>query len=313
MIQSRVLFEKYGIHIFLGLLIVTACFISPAFMKYRNINNVLDECAALGMVGLGQTFVILSGGGGIDLSVASIMATVAVVTSKYTAGQNASLLPVGLVCCLFGVVVGLGNGLLITKRRVPPVMATLGMMIIVQGIRFLFTKGAPTGDFPPFLSFLGKGDIGPIPVSILSLAVMTVIAAIVLKKTVMGRQIYAVGGNIDAARLAGYNTNLIVTVVYMISGLTAAIGGLYLAGWLAITDNWVGKGYEIDSIAVVVMGGTSFEGGRGGVFGTIAGVLILAILYNLVILLGLPVNIQHIIKGSVIVLAASFYVTRGVR
>ena len=313
MIQSRALFEKYGIHIFLGILIVVACFISPEFTKYQNINNVLDECAALGMVSLGQTFVILSGGGGIDLSVASIMATVAVLTSKYTMGQNALLLPVGLMCCGFGLLVGLGNGLLITKRRVPPVMATLGTMIIVQGIRFFITKGAPTGDFPRFLSFLGKGDIGPIPVSILSLAIMAAIAAIVLNKTVLGRQIYAVGGNIDAARLAGYNTDLVKTAVYMVSGLTAAIGGLYLAGWLAILDNWVGKGYEIDSIAVVVMGGTSFEGGRGGILGTIAGVLILAILYNLVILLGLPINIQYIIKGAVIVLAASFYVRRRAR
>jgi len=313
MLQGKNLFEKYGIYLFLGLLFVVASVVAPKFLRYQNINNILDECAALGMVGIGQTFVILSGGGGIDLSVASIMSTVAVVTSKYTGGSDALMLPVGLLCCGFGLLVGLANGLLITKRKVPPVMATLGMMIIVQGIRFLFTKGAPTGDFPPILSFLGHGDIGPVPVSILSWAVMVVIAIIVLHKTSLGRKIYAIGGNIQTAKLAGYNTDLIITGVYMISGLTAAIGGLYLSGWLGIVDNWVGKGYEIDSIAVVVMGGTSFEGGRGGILGTVAGVLILAILYNLVILLGLPINIQYVIKGAVIVLAASFYVRRKMR
>ena len=220
------------------------------------------------------------------------------------------LLPVALMCVVFGALVGLANGLLITKRKVPPFMATLGMMIIIQGLRFMYTKGAPKGDFPPFLRYLGRGSLGPIPVSILSLAILTVIAVIVLRKTVFGRQLYAVGGNIDTAYLSGYKTDVIITTTYMVSGVTAAIAGMYLAGWIGIADNWVGKGYELDSIAAVVMGGTSFEGGQGGVLGTIAGVLIIMMLYNLILLLHLPVQAQYIVKGAVIVLAASFYVRR---
>jgi ribose transport system permease protein/inositol transport system permease protein len=241
------------------------------------------------------------------------MATVAVIVAKNTGGQDALLLPVASFCLVFGLLVGLFNGLLITKRRVPPFMATLGMMIIIQGLRFIYTKGAPKGDFPPFLRFLGNGSIGPIPTSIISLAVFTAIAAIILRKTVFGRQVYTIGGNINTARLSGYPTDLVITVTYMISGLTAAIAGFYLAGWIGIADNWVGRGYELDSIAAVVMGGTSFEGGRGGVLGTIAGVLIIMMLFNLVLLLHLPVQVQYIVKGAVIILAASFYVRRAVR
>lgn len=303
-------FDKYGIYIFLAILFIFASIVSPAFLRPQNLTDVLNQAAALGILSIGQTFVILTGRGGLDLSVASVMATAAVIVAKNTGGQNELLLPVALMCLLFGVLVGLANGLLITKRKVPPFMATLGMMIIIQGLRFMYTKGAPKGDFPPFLRFLGRGSLGPIPVSILSLAILTIIALIVMRKTLFGRQLYAVGGNIDTAYLSGYKTDLIITTTYMISGFTAAIAGMYLAGWIGIADNWVGKGYELDSIAAVVMGGTSFEGGQGGVLGTIAGVLIIMMLYNLILLLHLPVQAQYIVKGAVIVLAASFYVRR---
>lgn len=259
------------------------------------------------MVAIGQTFVILIGGGGLDLSVASVMATVAVIVAHNTRGQDALFFPVSLICLVFGLLVGLVNGLLITKRKVQPFMATIGMMIIIQGLRFLYTGGAPKGGFPPILRFLGTGNIGPVPMSIFSLAILAVIAVIVLQKTTLGRQIYVIGGNIETAFLSGYRIDLVITVVYMISGFAAAIAGLYLAGYIGVSDNWVGKGYELDSIAAVVMGGTSFAGGRGGVMGTIVGVLIIIMLYNLVLLLHLPVQAQYVVKGAIIILATSFY------
>jgi ribose transport system permease protein len=265
------------------------------------------------MVAIGQTFVILTGGGGLDLSVASVMATVAVIAAAHTGGQDSQLLPAAAICLFFGILIGLINGLLITKLRVPPIMATLGMMIILLGGRFLYTKGIAEGSYPPILRFLGTGFVGPIPTSVLSLAIMVVIATVVLKKTVFGRQVYATGANINTAILSGYNTDLILVMIYMISGLMASIAGLYIAGWIGVADNWVGQGYEVDSIAAVVMGGTSFEGGRGGVLGTMAGVLILVTIYNLVLLLHLPVQTQYMVKGAVIIIAASFYVRRGTR
>jgi ribose transport system permease protein/inositol transport system permease protein len=252
-ISIKSVFEKYGIYIFLGLLFITASVVSPQFLNPQNLKDILNQAAALGMVAIGQTFVILIGGGGLDLSVASVM------MAHNTGGQDALFLPVAFVCLLFGILVGLVNGLLITKRKVQPFMATLGVvqpfmatlgvMIIVQGLRFLYTKGAPKGGFPPILRFLGTGDIGPIPTSILSLAMLVALAVIVLNKTTLGRQIYAIGGNIETAYLSGYRIDLVITVVYMISGFCAAIAGLYLAGYVGISDNWVGKGYELDSIA----------------------------------------------------------------
>lgn len=304
---TRSLFEKYGIFIFLGILIIAASAVSPDFLKPQNLKDILNQSAARGMVSIGQTFVILIGGGGLDLSVASVMSTVAVIMAHNTGGENALFLPVAGVCLFFGILVGLINGLLITKRKVQPFMATLGMMIIIQGIRFLYTKGMPKGGFPPILRFLGTRDVGPIPTSIASLAVMVVIAFITLRKTTYGRKIYAIGGNIHTARLCGYNIDIIIISVYMVSGFMASVAGLYLAGWIGIADNWVGKGYELDSIAAVVMGGTTFEGGRGGVLGTIVGVLIVMMLYNIVLLLGLPVQMQYVVKGVVIILATSFY------
>ncbi len=306
----KLTFESYGIYIFLVALFVFASIFSPAFIRPQNIRDVLNQAAALGIVSIGQTFVILSGRGGVDLSVASIMATVAVIFDKNTGGRDELLFPIALVCILFGVLVGLANGLLVTKRKVPPFMATLGMMIIVQGLRFIYTNGAPGSNVPPFLRLLGQGNLGPLPISVISLAILTTIAYIVLRKTLFGRQLYAVGGNTETACLSGYNVDILVTAAYMISGLTAAIAGMYLVGWIGYADNWVGKGYDLDSIAAVVMGGTSFEGGRGGILGTIAGVLIIMMLYNVVLLLHLPVQGQYIVKGAVVILAAAFYVRR---
>ena len=306
-LSPRLLFERYGIYIFLVLLIIIASIISPEFFNPQNLKDILNQSAALGIVALGQTFVILIGGGGLDLSVGSVMATVAVIMAHNTEGENALFFPVLGVCVLFGLIVGLANGILITKRKVQPFMATLGMMIIIQGIRFLYTKGMPKGNFPPIQRFLGTGDVGPIPASILSLIIMLIIAWFVLRKTTFGRKIYAIGGNIQTARLCGYNIDLVIIGVYMISGFMATVAGVYLGGWIGISDNWVGKGYELDSIAAVVMGGTTFEGGRGGVVGTIVGVLIVMMLFNIVLLIGLPVQAQYIVKGVVIILATSFY------
>ena len=311
MISAKTVIDKYGIYIFLVLLFVTSSVISPAFLNVQNIKNILTPTTALGIVALGQTYVILIGRASVDLSVAAVMATVGVVAAKMTEGLDSLLLPAVMTCLLIGLIVGLINGLLVTKRNVQPFIATLATMIILQGARFIYTGAAPKGTFPPFLRFLGTGSIGPIPASVLSLILLVFVAHFVLSKTVYGRRIYATGANINTAILSGYNTDLIIIGVYMISGFTAAIAGLYLAAWIGVADSFAGQGYELDSIAAVVMGGTTFEGGRGGVLGTIAGVLVIVMLYNMVLLLHLPLQTQFIVKGVVIVLASSFYIFRG--
>ena len=310
MIGVKAAFERHGIFIFLGGLFLFSSILSPAFLTAQNLKNILTPAAALGMVSIGQTFVILTGRGGLDLSVASVMASTAVMIAGLTQGKDELLFPVICICLTFGIFVGLVNGALVTKRGIQPFIATLGIMIIIQGLRFLYTRGAPKGTYPALLRFLGTGSVGPIPTSIISLAVATIIAWIVLEKTIYGRKVYAVGGNINTAALSGYNTDGILISIYAISGFMAALSGIFLAGWLGVSDNWIGKGYEVDSIAAVVMGGTSFAGGRGGVLGSIAGVFILMIIYNLLLLLHLPHQAQLIIKGAIIILAVSFYARR---
>jgi ribose/xylose/arabinose/galactoside ABC-type transport system permease subunit len=310
MISAKTIIDKYGIYIFLCLLFISSSIISPAFLTVQNIKNILTPTTALGIVALGQTFVILIGRGSVDLSVASVMATVGVVAAKMAEGKDSMLLPAAMTCLLIGLLVGLVNGLLVTKRNVQPFIATLAMMIILQGARFIYTGAAPKGTFPPFLRFLGTGSVGPVPASVISLALFVFVAHLVLSKTVYGRKIYSTGANINTAILSGYNTDLIIIGVYLISGFTAAIAGLYLAAWIGVADSFVGHGYELDSIAAAVMGGTTFEGGRGGVLGTIAGVLIIMTLYNMVLLLHLPLQTQFIVKGAVIILASSFYIFR---
>jgi len=308
--KLKLFLKSYGIYVFLAILFAASSVLSPAFLKLSNLQHIFIPGAILGIVAVGQTFVILTGRGGLDLSVAAVMATAAVMISGMTHGQNSLLFPGIAACLAFGMLVGLVNGLLVTKWNVQPFIATLGVLMIVQGGRFLYTEGSPKGTYPEFLRVLGTQHTFHIPNAVISLFIIALIAMIVLRKTTFGRQLYATGGNVHTAKLSGYRTDLIITMTYIISGLTAAIGGLYYAGWIGISDNWIGHGYEIDSIAAAVMGGTSFEGGRGGVIGTIAGVFILTILYNLVLLLHLPIQSQYIVKGFVIILAVSFYVTR---
>jgi ribose transport system permease protein len=220
------------------------------------------------------------------------------------------ILPALVACVGLGAVFGLINGLLITKRKVAPFIATLGMAIVITGAQLVWTNGAPKGDMPDLIRFLGRGGVGPIPAALIVFTILSIVAAFVLRRTVFGRRVYAVGGNAEAARLSGTNTDRVIIGVYVISGVMAALGGIILGGFIGVSDNWVGKGLELDSIAAVVIGGTSLFGGRGGVSGTAAGVILLTILLNLVLLLGLPVEVQLVVKGLVIIGAVTVYTQR---
>ncbi len=299
---------KSGIYLALALLLLVAAVISPVFYRSRNIFAVLEQASALGIVSIGQTFVILAGG--IDFSVGAVMATTNVVAGSQMLGRNEMVVPVSLLCLALGGSVGLINSVLITRLRIPPFVATLGMMIVIRGTRFLYTKGAPYGSIPPNLRFVGTGKIGSLPVAVIVFALFSVVAIFFLRKTVLGRKIYSVGGNPIAAHLSGTRVNWVITITYVICGLLAAVAGLVLTGYLGFADNWAGKGYELDSIAAVVVGGASLTGGRGSVMGTIAGVLIITIIFNLVLILNLPIQSQLIVKGSVIIGAVALYFYR---
>jgi ribose/xylose/arabinose/galactoside ABC-type transport system permease subunit len=302
------LLQKYGLFMFLAILIIAASVSTNGFLKVGNIRDVVKQASPLAIVALGQTLVIISGG--LDLSVASLMATSAVAATAIGGYNNAMAVPVIIIVMLMGLCVGGFNGWLVTKRKVSPFLATLATMITLQGIRFAYTGGAPSQALSSHIRAIGKNTLGPIPLDFLPLVALTIIVGLLLYRSSYGRKLYLVGGNPRASFLAGINSDRIITLAYMICGVLAAIAGITLVGYVGNIDNWVGRGMELNSIAAVIMGGATFSGGRGGIWGTLAGVFVLAIVFNYLLLLGLPEQVQYVVQGAVIILASAAYVSR---
>ena len=303
--KRNIIVEKIAIYLILVLVFIIATILSPVFISHRNLINVIRQASILGIVSIGQTFVILTGG--IDLSVASVMALMSILSANMMEGRNELVLSIILVCLGIAIVIGFINGILVTKVNIPPFIATLGMLLMVQGFRFIYSGGMPRGSIPSNLRFLGRGLITGIPVPTWVVLFIGLISWIVLDKSLFGWAIYAVGGNQKTAYLSGIRIDLIKINSYILSSFWAGFAGLLLTGWIGLADNWLGRGYELDSIAAVVIGGSVLTGGRGSVWGSLAGSMLLAILYNLVVLLGLDVEIQRIVKGLVIIGAVALY------
>lgn len=303
--SMRDIARNYGIYLVLLALIVVTTILSPAFLAGNNISNMLLQAAPLGIVVIGQVMVILVRG--LDLSVASVMATAAVVATSFS-GQNSDAIPVFLVAIAIGIMTGLVNGLLITKRNVSPFLATLATMTLLQGLRFAYTQGAPSGNVPPIYRVLGSQTFYGIPYNLMILVVLAVVFSALLHKSTYGRRVYLTGGNPVMARLVGINADRITIASYVISGALAALAGLIYSGFVGIVDNWVGRGFELDSIVAAVMGGVALSGGRGSILGGLLGAVILVVVFNAVLMIGFPVQFQIIIKGLVIIIAAAVYV-----
>ena len=300
----RSLLFRYGIFLLLPALLLLGGVISPSFLGASNISNLLLQIAPLGIVAIGQSFVMIVRG--LDLSVASTMATAAVIATGFS-GANGDLLAIVAVVSAIGIAVGLINGFLIAKRLVSPFLATLATMILLQGFRFAYTQGAPSGNVPPLFRTLGSGKFDGIPYNFAILLILATLLWIVLHRSAFGRRVFIVGGNPVTARLFGLRTDMITIACYLISSGLAAAAGLILSGYVGLVDNWVGQGYELDSIVACVIGGVSLKGGRGSIAGALAGAAIIVVIANEVLLLGLPIQLQIIIKGIVIVLAAALY------
>jgi ribose/xylose/arabinose/galactoside ABC-type transport system permease subunit len=305
----RDILRNYGIWLVLVFLIVATTILSPAFLTGKNISNMLLQAAPLGIVVIGQVMVILVRG--LDLSVASVMATAAVVATSFN-GQNSDAMAVFAVAITIGLCTGLVNGLLITKRNVSPFLATLATMTLLQGLRFAYTQGAPSGNVPPIYRVLGSQTFYGVPYNLMILVVLGAVFSVLLHKSTYGRRVYLTGGNPVMARLVGINADRITIASYVISGGLAALAGLIYSGFVGIVDNWVGRGFELDSIVAAVMGGVALSGGRGTIVGGLLGATILVVVFNAVLMIGFPIQFQIIIKGLVIIVAAAVYV-RSVR
>ena len=299
--------SRNSIFLLLLVLIVLCGIASPTFLKPDNLGNLLSQFAPLGIVVIGQTFVILVRG--LDLSVASVMATAAVAATSFS-GRDTDALPVLLLGLAIGAATGLLNGLLVTKRQVSPFLATLATMIVLQGVRFAWTHGAPSGSVPPIFRTLGAASLHSVPYNIVVLLAVAIVFVVLLHRTTFGRKIYITGGNPLTAQLVGIDADRVTIACYVISGMLAALAGLILSGFVGVVDNWVGKGFELNSIVAAVIGGVALSGGRGTLPGALAGAAILVTVFNAVLLFGLPVQFQIIIQGLVIIVATAFYARR---
>jgi len=276
------------------------CLLSPYFFTVSNILNIAQQTSINGIIAVGMTFVIISAG--IDLSVGSIVAFSGVVL----AGMLQSGIPAPfaiLLGLLVGLLCGLSNGVLISYGKLPPFIATLGMMSVARGAALLYTDGRPVSGFSNSFRYLATGEILKIPVTVILMILIYLLAHFVLTRTKLGRYTYAIGGNEEAAHLSGINTRVIKTVVYGISGLLSGFAALILTARLNSAQPIAGIMYELDAIAAVVIGGTSLMGGEGKISGTLIGALIMGILRNGLNLLGVSSFIQQIVIGLVIICA----------
>ncbi|MCW6512768.1 ABC transporter permease [Lichenifustis flavocetrariae] len=278
-------------------------------LSAEGIVGLLQRTVALGTVALGQTLVILCAS--IDLSVGSMISVGAVLASFIMRGAPAMMVPAVLVVLLVAAGVGAINGLVIAKLKVSPLIATLGSGLILQGVLSSgFNNFA--GSVPPAFQAVAYGAIGPLPWSVLGLGLLALGVSWLLRSTRFGAHLYAVGGNAAGARLAGIRTDRVIVQAHTLCSLFAGLTGLYLASRLRSGAPWVGRDgvYDLESIAVVVIGGTMLAGGRGGVWGTIAGVLLFAVIDASFNMLGVPAFPKQVIRGAIVIAAVAVYSLR---
>lgn len=312
--QNKFRDMKYMVNKFgalFGLVILSAVFaiLSPSFMKLDNIMNIARQLSINALLSIGMLLPILTAG--IDLSVGSILAFSIVITGVVTVMWGMPPILGIFVCLLVGALAGLLNGLLLTKLKLPhPFISTLGTMNVFRGLALIITGASPIFGFSYLINFAGQADVGFIPFSFILVLFVCLLFHIFLTRTATGRYIYAIGGNKEAARLSGIPVDRVLVIVYTISGLMAALGGLVLIGRTNAASPIAGLTYELDAIAAVIIGGASFFGGVGTVWGTLIGAMIIAVLRNGLNLLGTSTDVQTVVIGVVIILAVFVDVLR---
>lgn len=297
--------SRYTVLIILAGLIVTFSLLTPNFRTWSNMVTILRQVSMVGIISVGMTFIMITGG--IDLSCGVMMGLVGVTSGVFMTSGGIPMLPAMLLGILICSLVGFINGMAITYTKMPPLIATLGTMNFVFGLNYTLTKGLPVTGLPAGIKVIGQGYIGGImPVSVLIMIVILLIGAFVLNKTYIGRYIYAVGSNDEAARLSGVNVNAIRVLVYTVGGAMSGIAGILMMSRLNSGQPIAGKGYEMDVITACVVGGVSTTGGEGNITGMILGLLIMGVLTNGMAVLGLGEFYQYMVKGIVLIIAVGF-------
>ncbi|OZG74171.1 ribose ABC transporter permease [Hahella sp. CCB-MM4] len=284
---------------------IAMAFVNDNFLTSTNLSNVARQVSINAIIAVGMTCAILTGG--IDLSVGPVMALSGTVAAGLmVAGFPPEVAILGGL--LVGALFGAGNGAFVAYAKMPPIIVTLATMGIARGLALIYTGGYPISGLPQGFSILGRGEFLGIQLPILVMLVVYILAFVLLNHTAIGRYIYAIGGNEEAARLSGIRVSRYKVLVYTISGLTAALAGIVLTSRLMSGQPNSGIGFELDAIAAVVLGGTAIAGGRGAIIGTLIGAMMLGVLNNGLNLMGVSPYVQNIIKGGIILLA--IYISR---
>lgn len=300
-ITTRQFFEKFATLI--GLLVVILIFsiLKPKFLDVNNIFNLLRQASINGLLALGMTFVVLTGG--IDLSVGSILGAAGIFSALAAQNHAMPWFMAVLVGLGVGLFLGSINGIVVSWLKVPAFVATLGMLSVARGVTYLASNAQPVPGLSEGFLKIGGGSVGIIPIPVLILAFVFIICSIILYRSKYGRYIFGVGGNAKAARVSGINVKAVTCSAYIIAGILSGLAGVVLTSRVSSGLAMAGQNYETDAIAAVVMGGTSLAGGKGRLWGTLVGVLIIAVLNNGLDMMAVSSYWQLIIKGTIIVAA----------
>ncbi|MBD8037985.1 ribose ABC transporter permease [Solibacillus sp. A46] len=300
--SSKEMLGKLGPLLGLFLIVIVITILNPSFMTTDNILNILRQVSISALIAFGMTFVILTGG--IDLSVGSTLALTGAVAATMLASGMDPVLTI-FAALLLGAILGAVNGVIIAKGKVAPFIATLATMTIYRGLTLVYTDGRPVSNLGNEITFqmLGKGYFFGIPVPVCTMILAFIALYVIMHKTTFGRRVYAVGGNEAASKLSGINVDRVKIAVYSLTGMLAALSALILTSRLNSAQPTAGTSYELDAIAAVVLGGTSLTGGKGWIFGTLVGALIIGVLNNGLNLIGVSSFFQQVVKGIVILIA----------
>jgi inositol transport system permease protein len=291
--------HQYGLLIVFGIICLIISLITPQFLTVSNWTIIVTQVSINALLAFGVTFVIITGG--IDLSLGSIVAVTGVTSAMLAHPDSYPVLIPILMGLLAGLLMGAFNGFIITKSKIAPFIVTLGTMTIGRGLALILSDGRPVSNLSDSFNYLGSGTVLGIPVLILIFIFVFAICSIILNKTILGRYIYAIGGNEQAARASGINIDRVKLSVYSISGLLAGLAGILLASRITTGQPNAGAGFELDAIAAVVIGGTSTTGGRGSMAGTLIGVLLIGVINNGLDLLNVTSYYQQVVMGIIII------------
>ena len=293
--------KVYGIWLVLLFLLVLFTVLSENFLKSHNLLNVARQVSFMGIAAVGFSYVLLLGG--IDLSIGSVITLVNIVTAYMMVNWGIHPVVAVLAALVLSSSIGFMNGWVIANLQMPSIIVTLAMLIIIEGVAYIISGGLPIFGFAKSFAVIGQGYVGPIPIPVIIMIVAMGIGGFILKKTFFGRYFYAVGGNEEAAKLSGINVTRVKYLVYTLSGFFAGVAGIVILSRTNSGQVLSGKGFEFDVLTACVLGGVSVAGGIGKISNVLAGVLILGVLSNGLVLLDVSQYVQMVIKGSVLLIA----------